>query len=426
MQSRTTNTAVVLLFRKRPRFSFADYVAELETALKRTSPQSFAKTWEYDDFASIDIDGSRVVAAASDMPENPGVQGFAAMLVLSVGYGPDETASTLVADNRDELCRTVVRRMERRHPADHILWKQFETPFTPDDLDRIAVELNGEARARTARSETGLAASERFSDNRVQGLVAKWLHDLAENPPADPAPPRAPNAPSWDSGMSCDRQVEFLLSAAARSAEDSLRNDEARLDLALARELAAVEAELRLTPPPACSAAEHKGSVDLAERPAETRGEPMAPAAPVHPPRTAPASAETPADVTPRRRSPRPAPLAETSPAPQEPAPIANDMPDLPHPMVQEMQRIRGALYAETPQKATVMAAQGPLPQRLTIYTMNTALIIAAMPVGAALLTYNCLGREDIGVSARAMALTGAVIALAQSTGLGSLAMSLI
>ncbi|MEZ5913066.1 MAG: hypothetical protein R3D84_13350 [Paracoccaceae bacterium] len=41
------------------------------------------------------------------------------------------------------------------------------------------------------------------------------------------------------------------------------------------------------------------------------------------------------------------------------------------------------ALHAETPQKATVMAAQGPLPQRLTIYTMNTALIIAAMPVGS-------------------------------------------
>ncbi|MEZ5913067.1 MAG: hypothetical protein R3D84_13355 [Paracoccaceae bacterium] len=123
-------------------------MAELETALKRTSPQSFAKTWEYDDFASIDIDGSRVVAAASDMPENPGVQGFAAMLVLSVGYGPDETASTLVADNRDELCRTVVRRMD---VGSHILWKQFETPFTPDDLDRIAVELNGEARAHAVK-----------------------------------------------------------------------------------------------------------------------------------------------------------------------------------------------------------------------------------------------------------------------------------
>ena len=98
-------------------------------------------------------------------------------------------------------------------------------------------------------------------------------------------------------------------------------------------------------------------------------------------------------------------------------ASIANDTPDIPAPMSEEMQKLRAALYDEEKPRGFHFgpAVKAPLPQRLTTYTFNATLLVVALPVGAALLTYNVLGREDLGVTARAMALTGAAIGFAQS-----------
>ncbi|WP_066813906.1 hypothetical protein [Frigidibacter mobilis] len=94
------------------------------------------------------------------------------------------------------------------------------------------------------------------------------------------------------------------------------------------------------------------------------------------------------------------------------PQAFANSQPDLPHPMVSEAARIREALYADDAQDP---AAKAPLVQRLTLYSMNLTLIIVVAPVGAALLTYNALGREDMKLTARAMSLTGIAVAFSQT-----------
>jgi hypothetical protein len=103
---------------------------------------------------------------------------------------------------------------------------------------------------------------------------------------------------------------------------------------------------------------------------------------------------------------------AEIAPAPpaiaddDEEADPANDLPEIPHPMHDEMARIRDALYPPAPEKP-VRREKEPMVRRLTIYTFNTTLLMVSLPVGAALLTYNVLGREDSRVTARVMALTG-------------------
>jgi hypothetical protein len=109
---------------------------------------------------------------------------------------------------------------------------------------------------------------------------------------------------------------------------------------------------------------------------------------------------------------------------PVEPQVVANALPDVPQPMLSEAARIRRALYPEpedieTPEKPN-------LPQRLTTYTLNTALIIVVMPVGVAMLTYNVLGRENQKMTARAMALTGFGYAISHTTEFGQALLGLV
>ncbi len=90
---------------------------------------------------------------------------------------------------------------------------------------------------------------------------------------------------------------------------------------------------------------------------------------------------------------------------------IANDLPDLPHPMTAEMHTIRRALYPEP----AAGRQRAPLPQRLTVYTLNTTLMLVALPVGSAILAYNVLRGEDLTASSRAIALSGTLLGLAQT-----------
>lgn len=96
-----------------------------------------------------------------------------------------------------------------------------------------------------------------------------------------------------------------------------------------------------------------------------------------------------------------------------DPMVVANDTPDLPSPRVGEAERLRAALYPEDLEEAT-RPRDRPLPHRLTIYTLNTSLLVIALPVGAAMLTYNALGRESLTATARAMAITGVGIFYSQ------------
>jgi hypothetical protein len=95
----------------------------------------------------------------------------------------------------------------------------------------------------------------------------------------------------------------------------------------------------------------------------------------------------------------------------------ANDVPDLPLIAAVELNRVRAALYPDgTPWQAPLdVPARSATPMRLAVHTMNMTLIMVSLPVGAAMLTYSLLRGEDMRMTGRAMALTGAALAFSQS-----------
>lgn len=126
--------------------------------------------------------------------------------------------------------------------------------------------------------------------------------------------------------------------------------------------------------------------------------------APDHPAEAAdhPAKAKAKARVTPLHPARPAAPVEAT-----------NDQPDLPLTDLDRLHRLRTALYEVD---AEVAAAQRPSTQmRLAVHTMNSTLIIVSLPLGAALLTYSLLRGENVALSARCMAITGTVLAIAQT-----------
>lgn len=88
----------------------------------------------------------------------------------------------------------------------------------------------------------------------------------------------------------------------------------------------------------------------------------------------------------------------------------ANDNPDLQRPRDAHLIRLREALY---PPKTAVAAHSTPL--RLTAQCFNATLILIYAPLGAAVMTYSILRGEDMRLSARLMAVTGTLFAVAQT-----------
>jgi len=117
-------------------------------------------------------------------------------------------------------------------------------------------------------------------------------------------------------------------------------------------------------------------------------------------------------------------PGADFEHAAAPPDAVANALPDIPAPMLTEAARIRLALYPPEPE--ILPPERAPTPQRVAIYTLNTALILVAMPVGVAVLTYNVLGRESMTATARSTALAGFGIAMSYTTGFGQALLAMI
>lgn len=87
-----------------------------------------------------------------------------------------------------------------------------------------------------------------------------------------------------------------------------------------------------------------------------------------------------------------------------EPAPVANDVPDLPRLSDPELSAVRAALYPD--------AKDGPVPDqsaqmRLAIHAMNATMIVVFMPVGLAAMVSGLRKGENLRFSAQLMALTG-------------------
>lgn len=92
------------------------------------------------------------------------------------------------------------------------------------------------------------------------------------------------------------------------------------------------------------------------------------------------------------------------------PLAAANDRPDLPRRKDDDLARIRAALYPKpeaVPSETTQM--------RLAAQAMNATLIVVFMPLGVAAMTYSLMKGENIGFSARMMALTGTLLGLSQT-----------
>ncbi|MDP2737601.1 MAG: hypothetical protein Q8O82_02575 [Pseudorhodobacter sp.] len=109
---------------------------------------------------------------------------------------------------------------------------------------------------------------------------------------------------------------------------------------------------------------------------------------------------------------------AEPAPdrAPGADAAVANDIPDLPRLFVEDLRRVREALYPEEAEGYVAPPDKGALARRLAAHTMNTTLIMVSLPVGGALLTYSVLRGEDMRLTSRAMALTGLALGLMQTS----------
>ena len=90
----------------------------------------------------------------------------------------------------------------------------------------------------------------------------------------------------------------------------------------------------------------------------------------------------------------------------------SNDRPDIPLPRDPELSRLRMALYP-TEEEAPPPYLISPQ-MRLAAHTMNATLIMVALPVGAAMLTYSVLRGENMRLTSAALVATGIASQLLQ------------
>ncbi len=80
----------------------------------------------------------------------------------------------------------------------------------------------------------------------------------------------------------------------------------------------------------------------------------------------------------------------------------ANDSPDLPKPRDPDLARLRAALYPEVE-----LPIPGSNQMRLAAYTMNATLVMVALPVGAAMMTYSLVRGGNMRQTSAALVATG-------------------
>lgn len=92
----------------------------------------------------------------------------------------------------------------------------------------------------------------------------------------------------------------------------------------------------------------------------------------------------------------------------------SNDQPDLPKARPADLSRLRQALSRGRLPSATCTAAPPSTQMRLAAHALNCTLTVVYLPIGAALMTYSLLRGEDIRLSGRMMAATGAILTVAE------------
>lgn len=78
---------------------------------------------------------------------------------------------------------------------------------------------------------------------------------------------------------------------------------------------------------------------------------------------------------------------------------------------------VRSALYDPVEKSdAKAIIAERSLQERAAIYAVNASVVALSLPVGVAMMAYSAMGKEDLNNSARALAVTGALIGIAQTS----------
>lgn len=139
------STIAELLFLNAPNLNFARLVSDLDTVLARFRDLDRHLTWDYEDIASFDMPGTRIVLATSDAPR-PGVA-----LALTLSVGPSHMPPRLnAAPMRQEqpvrheaLCSRLVERVRARLNPDAVLWHECTGLVTAEVLDALAYSKPG-------------------------------------------------------------------------------------------------------------------------------------------------------------------------------------------------------------------------------------------------------------------------------------------
>ncbi len=134
------STIAELLFLDVPNLNFARLVSDLDTVLARFSELDRQLTWDYEDIASFDMPGTRIVLASTEAPR----PGIAMSLTLSVG--PSHLPPRLNASpeqefprlRHDALCSRLVERVRARLNPDAVMWHECEGLVSPEVLDALA------------------------------------------------------------------------------------------------------------------------------------------------------------------------------------------------------------------------------------------------------------------------------------------------
>jgi hypothetical protein len=449
MSDTANSTIAQLLFVQRPDLNFAHVVSELDSALARCPAERRSMTWDCDDVAIFDLDGSRIVLAYAEDLEGT----YAACLSVSVGHGPVRSLSDALARKRDSLCRMLTDRIASRYGIDDVIWHQTSEPVTSellDDLleqlprarlitpprsgvvefDRLMARMTEELEARSAKEEDAARAVVVAFDEAVppsERRVSPSFAEMVSRRVAETIARAMPIDRVWQSGPQTATALRWS-EPAEMDLPEPLATTLAR---ARAAEPAAEPAPRILTPveaAPAEAVDETADAAPVAAEAAPVEAEAPAAEAPVVAPEAAEppaAEAAAPADESLRQLAPR-VPvrrLLRRAPTPDVAETPANDLPNLPRPALSELTRVREALYP--PEPVAEVAERPSTQMRLAVHAMNCSLIAVALPVGAAAMTYSLLRGEDMRVSARLMALTGTLFALGD-TSLGQTMLAMI
>lgn len=447
MQLTSATIVATLLYQDRMTGAFRDLVLDFDDLLRDRARDSYLHFRPYDDFAIFEIDGARVaIAVSDDIGESEGVAArHQSALVLGVAFAVSAGAPHELAVRRQEVSRMILDRVIARYPTQTVLWSEIGGEFGPDEFDMILREAS---LARDGREWEAAASADDDTADTLPVLTApQTLPDPSHTPPRD--------ADAWDE--------EARAEAATAHPEDVWIDDPAPAALPACPAIPAAPVQIpagssALPPHPAeipvadsatvaLNSAEtdaelaadgwkaNPDDVDASAAVTEDRSEMIAEVSDAKDHAEAdggraPTSARTAseryaafAEIVDQRELTRgggTVPKAAPKPAAKPAATAAaNALPDIPSPLTAEASRIRKALYGDEtrPNYSTV--------QRVTIYTLNTSLIIVAAPIGGALLTYNALGRESMQVTARATALTGFAFALFQS-GMGHALLNMV